>query len=243
TKHNKLYFRVEPLPENVQDAFAKKEIPEMRVKKKDDALWETLQASGFDSQEVKKVRDIYNGCILVDGTRGIVHIGEIQEMVNDMFEDVMSKGPLAGEPAINVKVTLVDAKLHEDAIHRGPAQVYPAVREGIREAMRMAKPMLYEPIQELLFDAPEQYMGEISKLISNKRGQLIDMKQEGAHVLVKGKLPVAEMFGLTSELRSASGGRGSFFLVDQTYEKLPEEYQQKIIQQIKQRKGLADSSE
>ena len=240
-KHNKLYFRVEPLSDEVVKGLQTKDIPELRVKKKDNQLWEKLTGYGMDSQEVRKVRDIFNGCMLVDGTRGIVHIGEIQEMVNDMFEDVMNKGPLAGEPCVNVKVTLVDCKLHEDAIHRGPAQVYPAVRDGIRDAMKMAKPMLYEPVQELLFEAPEQYMGEISKLISNKRGQLLDMKQEGAHVSVKGKLPVGEMFGLTSELRSASGGRGSFFLVDQTFEKLPEELQDKIRGQIRSRKGLTEN--
>ena len=240
-KHNKLYFRVEPLSDEMVKGIQAKDIPEMRVKKKDNALWEKLTGYGMDSQEVRKVRDIFNGCVLVDGTRGIVHIGEIQEMVNDMFEDVMNKGPLANEPSINVKVTLVDCKLHEDAIHRGPAQIYPAVREGIRDAMKMAKPMLYEPVQELLFEAPEEYMGEISKLISNKRGQLLDMKQEGAHVSVKGKLPVGEMFGLTSELRSSSGGRGSFFLINQTFEKLPEELQDKIREQIRSRKGLSEN--
>ncbi len=240
-KHNKLYFTVEPLPDALKEAVINKEIPEMRVKKKDNQLWEKLQECGMDSNEVKKVRDIYNGCLLVDGTRGIVHIGEIQEMVNDMFEDVMAKGPLANEPGINMKVTLVDCKLHEDAIHRGPAQLYPAVRDGIREAIMTAKPMLYEPVQELLFEAPESYMGEISKLISNKRGQLIDMQQEGDHVSVKAKLPVGEMFGLTSELRSASGGRGSFFLISQTFEKLPDELQDKIREQIRSRKGLTEN--
>ena len=80
------------------------------------------------------------GNLLIDGTRGLVHIGEIQELVNDMFEDVMTKGPLANEPCFGVMVRLVDVKLHEDAIHRGPAQVYPAVRDGIREAMRNATP-------------------------------------------------------------------------------------------------------
>jgi elongation factor 2 len=81
-------------------------------------------------------------------------------------------------------------------------------------------------------------MGEISKLIQNKRGQLLDMKQQGNQVTVIGKLPVGEMFGLSSELRSATGGRGVSYLIDQDYEKLPHELQKKIIKQIRQRKGL-----
>jgi elongation factor 2 len=63
-------------------------------------------------------------------------------MIIDMFEDVMQAGPLAREPCVKIKVTLEDLKLHEDAIHRGPAQMYPAVRDSIREAMMTAKPNL-----------------------------------------------------------------------------------------------------
>ena len=64
------------------------------------------------------------------------------------------------------------------------------------------------------------------------------MDQTEDFVSLKAKLPVAEMFGLTSELRSATGGRGSHFIVDQIFEKLPETFQQKIIRQIRERKGL-----
>jgi len=237
-KHNKFYFKVEPLSKEIIESMKKKELPEMRIKKKDNALWDKLQVLGMDAKVARKVRDIYKGNMLVDMTRGIVHIGEIIEMVMDTFEDVMSAGPLAREPCINVKVMLMDVKLHEDAIHRGPAQVYPAVREGIRGAMMLANPVIYEPLQTLQFEAPSDYMGEISKLIANKRGQLLDMQQEGEHVTVKGKLPVGEMFGMTSDLRSATGGRGNHFLVDQSFEKLPNELQEKIIRQIRQRKGL-----
>ncbi len=237
-KHNKFYFKVEPLSNELMEAMRKKELPEMRIKKKDKALWEKLQELGMDAKTARKVRDIYKGNMLIDMSRGIVHIGEVIEMIMDMFEDVMSAGPLAREPCINVKVMLMDVKLHEDAIHRGPAQAYPAIREGIRGAMMLANPVIYEPLQTLQFEAPAEYMGEISKLIANKRGQLLDMQQDGEHITVKGKLPVGEMFGMTSDLRSATGGRGNHFLVDQSFEKLPNELQEKIIKQIRQRKGL-----
>ena len=237
-KHNKFYFKVEPLSREFMEAMRKKELPEMRVKKKDKALWDKLQELGMDGKTARKVRDIYKGNMLIDMTRGIVHIGEVIEMVMDMFEDVMSAGPLAREPCVNVKVMLMDVKLHEDSIHRGPAQVYPAVRDGIRGAMMLANPVIYEPLQTLQFEAPSDNMGVISKLIANKRGQLLDMQQEGEHITVKGKLPVGEMFGMTSDLRSATGGRGSHFLVDQNFERLPNELQEKVIKQIRQRKGL-----
>jgi elongation factor 2 len=242
-KHNKFYFTVEPLSQEMKDSIKAGKIPSGRVKKSSQELWAELEAAGMDTKESRKVRDVFNGSMLVDGTRGIVHIGEVIELVADMFEDVMTKGPLAKEPCIGVKVILDDVKLHEDAIHRGPAQVYPAVREGIRGAMMQANPLMFEPTQVLQFDAPVEFMGEISKLISSKRGQLLDMQQEGAHIAVKGKLPVGEMFGLSSDLRSATEGRGNFFVLDQTFEKLPEELQGKIINQIRSRKGLKGGEE
>ena len=237
-KHNKLYFKVEPLEPEIAAAIKEGKIQNGRVKKKDNETWQAFQEAGMDTKTSRNVRDVFKGNILIDGTRGIVHIGEIIEMVMDMFEDVMNAGTVAREPCFNVKVILDDVKLHEDAIHRGPAQLYPAVREGIRGAMDSARPILFEPVQTMSFEAPADYMGEISKLIQNKRGQLLDMTQEGETVTVKGKLPVAEMFGLASDLRSATGGRGSSFLVDQTFERLPEELQNKVIQRIRERKGL-----
>ncbi|NIA03849.1 MAG: elongation factor EF-2 [Nitrospiraceae bacterium] len=242
-KHNKLKFKVEPLSDKIVYAIKIEEIPEMRLKKKNEGVWKKLEEFGMSSDEARKVKDIYKGNILVDGTRGIVHIGDIMEMVLDMFEDVMNAAPLAREPAIKMKVTLVDATLHEDAIHRGPSQIYPTVRDGIRGAIRTANPVLYEPIQTLRFEIPEDYIGEVSKIVSNKRGQLIDMKDEAGMTTVIAKLPVAEMFGLSSELRSATSGRGTFFLIDQDYEQMPRELQDKVIEQIRTRKGLKVDNE
>jgi elongation factor 2 len=237
-KHNKLYFIAEPVPQSIRDSIKAGEIPEGRIKKKDLILRDKFVALGMETKVADKVKNVYNGNIFIDQTRGEVHIGEIMEMVLDMFEDVMRAGPIAREPGFGMMVSLVDTKLHEDAIHRGPAQLYPAVREGIRESLAQAKPILFEPIQTLRFEAPESYMGEISKLISNKRGQLLEMNQEGALIIVKGKLPVAEMFGLSNDLRSGTGGRGSSSLVDQNFERLPEELQKKVVSQIRNRKGL-----
>jgi elongation factor 2 len=237
-KHNRLYFTVEPMSAALKQAMKEKKIPFMRVKKKDETLWAALQEAGMETKETRNVRNIFNGNILIDDTRGIVQINEILELVNDMFENVMQYGPIANESVMGVIVRLIDAKLHEDAIHRGPAQMYPAVRDGIRAAFNSAGPVLYEPVQTLRFEAPMEFMGEISKLIGNKRGQLLDMQQEQATVTVIGKLPVGEMFGLSSELRSATGGRGSSFVVDQNFELLPYELQPRIIKAIRDRKGL-----
>jgi elongation factor 2 len=104
--------------------------------------------------------------------------------------------------------------------------------------MMQANPLIFEPKQILQIDCPTDYMGEVSKIVSNKRGQLLEMNQEGTQTVIKAKLPVAEMIGWSSDLRSATGGRGNSSLIDQMFEKLPGELQEKIVRQIRERKGL-----
>ena len=240
-KHNHLFFRVDPLEDSIYNAIKKGDLPEMRIKKKDLTIRDTLVECGMDNKTALKVKNIFKGNLFIDMTRGQVHVGEVIDLILDMFEDVIKQGPLAKEPCIKVKISLTDMKLHEDAIHRGPAQMYPAVREGVRGAFMTAKPLIYEPLQIIQIEAPADFLGDISKLISNKRGQLLDAQQEGSTMIIKAKMPVAEMFGWSSDLRSATGGRGSSSLVDQMFEKLPNELQEKVIKQIRARKGLSES--
>ncbi|MBS3135659.1 elongation factor EF-2 [Candidatus Woesearchaeota archaeon] len=240
-KHNKFYFRVEPLEDSVYTLIKSGNIPEGRIKKKSTEMRDALVEAGMDSKDAVRVKDIFKGNMFTDETRGQVHVGEVIDLILDMFEDVMKGGPLAKEPCVKVKVRLTDMSLHEDAIHRGPAQVYPAIRDGIRGAMMLATPVLYEPLQVMRIEAPVEFMGEISKLVSNKRGQLLEMNQEGSLVIAKSKLPVGEMFGWSSELRSATEGRGNSSLMDQMFEKMPMELQERIKAQLKERKGLTDA--
>ena len=238
-KHNKLYFRVEPLEDDVAQGIKDDKMGHGRFKKKDPEVISFLRDEcDWDTKTAQSVRAECNGNIFMDNTRGIVHINEIMELLLDMFEDVMKAGPLAKEPCVNVKVRLMDCTLHEDAIHRGPAQMYPAVREGIRGAMMQAGPLLYEPLQVTRIEVPNEYVGEISKLVSSKRGQLLEMNQEGDVNVIIAKLPVGELFGWSNALRSGTGGRGSSSLVDQSFEVLPRELQDKIRAQIVERKGL-----
>ena len=240
-KHNDFFIRVEPLEDGAYQAIRKGEIPEERIRQKDvEKYAKLLSEVGMDYDEAKRIKEVYKDNMFLDVTRGIVQINEVIELVMDAFEQAMDKGPLAGEPVFKTKVKLTDARLHEDAIHRGPGQVYPAVRDAIREAMKEANVVLYEPVMIIQIDVPQDYMGSVMNLLSNRRGQVLDMQQENETTVIIAKLPVAESFGFTAELRSATGGRGVWFVKEQIYEKVPRELQDKIVKEIKQRKGLKD---
>ncbi|MBS3080298.1 elongation factor EF-2 [Candidatus Pacearchaeota archaeon] len=240
-KHNLFFIEVEPLEDEVYEAIKKREIHEGRTKKKNEELWRKLSELGVSNDEARQYRDIYKDCVFLDKTRGEVHIGEVIEMVMDGVEQVIDAGVLAREPCAKMKISLIDLKLHEDAIHRGPAQVYPAVRDSMRMSINSATPVLLEPIQTLLFEGPLANMGDMTKLIQSKRGQILDIQQGAGHVAIKSKLPVAEMIGLASEIRSTTEGRGTFSMVDQSFERVPPNIQPEVIREIRQRKGLAEN--
>jgi len=240
-KHNSFFIKVDALDDKVYEAIKSGEIPEGRVKKKNKIIFDTFSNLGWSGDEIRDVRNIYKGNVFLDETRGEVHIGEVIEMVLDAFEKVMDQGPLAREPCMKMKISLVDIKLHEDAIHRGPAQVYPAVRDAIKNSMVKTNPVLLEPLQVHLIEMPDKFLGTITKLVGSKRGQMIDVNQEGSIVQMKAKLPVAEMLGWSNDLRSATEGRGSSSLLDQQFERIPSGIQDEIIKRIRERKGLGEN--
>jgi elongation factor 2 len=240
-KHNLFFLQVEPLEDEVYQAIKKRELPERRVKKKDEEIWKKLSELGVPNDEARRYRHIYKDCVFLDKVKGEVHMDEVISMILDGFEQVVNAGVLSREPCMKLKVSLVDIKLHEDAIHRGPAQVYPAVRDAIRMSVNSAGACLFEPIQTLLVEGPIDHMGDLTKLIQSKRGQVVDIDQGPGHVAIKTKLPVAEMIGLASDIRSATEGRGTFSMVDQSFEKVPANIQPDVIRKIRSRKGLKDN--
>ena len=240
-KHNSFFIKVAPLENEIYEAIRNGDLPEGRLKKKNQEIAEVLSKFGWDGDDIRNVKDIYKGNLFLDETRGEVHIQEVMEMVLDAFEMVMDQGPLAREPCMKMKVSLADIKLHEDAIHRGPAQVYPAVREGIKGSMKDADASLLEPLQVHVIEVPDTYIGTITKLVGSKRGQTLDIEQEGSVIKIKAKMPVAEMLGWSNDLRSATEGRGSSSLLEQEFDKAPAGMKDEIIRRIRDRKGLSEN--
>jgi elongation factor 2 len=238
-KHNKFYIVVEPLPEKVWRAISEGDISSTRLKKRDQKLEKELQELGLDKNESRKVVDIWGPNMLINATRGIVHLHEVVEYVVTGFREVMDYGPLAREKVFGLKVKLMDTKLHEDSIHRGPAQVIPAVRTAIKNAMLMADAKLLEPVQKIRIDTPQDTMSTITALVQSKRGKVLEVSQERNMSILTCKLPVSGMFGFTDELRSASSGRGFWSLMDSFFENLPKSLKEQTILDIRKRKGMA----
>jgi elongation factor 2 len=234
-RHNKFYFEVEPLGADVVEKIKSEEIT---VGKDKVLMRDKLIEAGMDKLEAKNVVNIIEGNVLVDMTKGIQYLRETMELIQEGFEDVMLKGPLAREKCRGVKVKLMDVKLHEDSIHRGPAQVIPAVRSAILAAMLLARATFHEPVQEVFINIPQNLLGNVTREIQGRRGQILDIKTEGDMVSLQSEAPVAEMFGFAGDIRSATEGRALWSTEFAGFNPIPQNLFGEKVMEVRKRKGM-----
>jgi len=236
-KHNRFYFEVEPLPENIVNALRNNEIPSDARKHKDEVM-KKLQELGWEKDIAKGVFHIYGTCIATDTTKGIQNLFETKELVKEAIDEVMVRGPRGQEPVAGMLMRLVDAKLHEDAVHRGPAQTIPAVRNSIYGAMTVSGTTLLEPMQKVVVQVPQDKMGDVTREMGQRRATIVDMKTEGDAVTIESTAPVAEMFGFASAIRGATGGRALWSTENIGFQPLPPHLLEGVTRKIRERKGL-----
>ena len=238
-RHNRFYIETEPLPDDVTQAMREGVFGDGAVRNQDaKEVGNKFAEFGMDKNLMRKVYAIHGTNVLVNDTKGIQNLHETRELIIEGFNDVCKKGPVAEEPLMGVMVRLVDAKLHEDAIHRGPAQTIPAVRNAIKGALLRSKSGIFEPMQNIRIDAPNDVIGGVTREVTTRRGVIEDMPVEGGTASVIGKMPVAESFGFSNDIRAATQGRAIWNTENSGYVPLPINLFDKVTSEIRERKGL-----
>ena len=238
-RHNRFFIEVEPLSAEVVDALRDGHFGDGTVRDKDSkATGDKFAEFGMDKDMMRKIYAINGTNVLVNDTKGIQGLHETRELIIEAFNEVCKKGPVAEEPVTGMMVRVVDAKLHEDAIHRGPAQTIPAVRNGIKGAMLRGRTVIMEPMQKAFVSVPNDWLGQVTREVTNRRGIIEDMPSEGEVTTVVGVLPIAETFGFSNDIRAASQGRAVWNTENLGFEKLPEHLFDKVVGDIRTRKGL-----
>lgn len=236
-KHNKFYISVEPLNEQTIELIANGTIREDMDSKemakilRDQADW--------DYDEAKRIIAVdENVNLFVDMTSGIQHLREIMDTLLQGFRLAMREGPLAHEPIRGLKVVLHDAVVHEDPAHRGPAQIYPAVRNAIFAGFLTSRPTLLEPLQKLDIRVPIDLVGNVTAVLTRKRGKILNMTQVGNVARILAEIPVADSYELASDLRGATGGRAFWGTEFSRWAPVPDSLLMDVIMKIRERKGL-----
>lgn len=236
-RHNRFYLELEPVDPAIVKMIRDGEISmtQQAIERRD-----ALVAAGMDKDEAKNLRAIEGTNLFIDMTKGVQYLNETMELVLDGWREALRGGPLADELVQNLKIRLVDVKLHEDAIHRGPAQVIPAVRSAVKAGLLLGGDSLLEPIQKLQITVPTEQMGAATSQIQGRRGQVFDMLSEGDTMTIVGRAPVAELFGFAGDIRSATEGRAMWSTEFAGFELVPAGIVTDVVKAIRKRKGLKE---
>ncbi|OPY30866.1 MAG: Elongation factor 2 [Methanomassiliicoccales archaeon PtaU1.Bin124] len=237
-KHNRFFIEAMPLEEAVVKAIKSGDINSSAKIKDPKALAKQLQDLGMDKDEAKSVVCFKEDNVFLDMTKGIQNLNETIELCKQAFDEAMSVGPLAQERVAGMKIRLVDAKLHEDSVHRGPGQVIPATRSAIYGAMCLGERILLEPMQKIFINVPQDMMGDVTRELQSRRSTIEDINSEGDNAIVVARAPVAEMFGFASAIRGATQGRALWSTENSGFVRLPTELQKTVVASIRKRKGL-----
>ena len=143
------------------------------------------------------------------------------------IKDAMGSGVLAGFPVVGVKVALVDGSFH--SVDSSDLAFEQAARIAVEKACKGAGPVLLEPVMWLQVIVPEANFGAVQGNLLGKRGSITNCRVHGNMRVIDAKVPLAEMFGYSSEIRSATAGRGTFTMEPLSYEKVPEQIVKQII--------------
>ena len=172
------------------------------------------------------------GYEFVNEIKGGVIPKEYIPAVDKGIQEAMQGGVLAGYPVEDVKVTLYDGSYHE--VDSSEMAFKIAGSMAFKEAAKKANPVLLEPIMKVEVEVPEEFMGDVIGDLNRRRGQVNSMDERGGNKIVDAFVPLAEMFGYSTDLRSATQGRATYSMEFDHYEEVPKNVAEEI---IKKRNG------
>ena len=147
--------------------------------------------------------------------------------VGEGIEEAMKSGLLGGFPVVGVHANVYDGSYHE--VDSSEMAFHIAGSMAFKEAMQKASPVLLEPIMKVEVTTPEDYMGDVIGDINSRRGRIEGMEDIGGGKMIRGYVPLAEMFGYATDLRSRTQGRGNYSMFFEKYEPVPKSVQEKVL--------------
>ena len=156
---------------------------------------------------------------------------EYIQPTNQGIQQALDAGVLAGYPTVDVKVSLVDGQYHD--VDSSEMAFKIAGQMAFKKAAEMAKPVLLEPIMGVEVVTPDEYMGDVMGDLSSRRGRIEGMEARGNTQVVRAQIPLSEMFGYSTDLRSRTQGRATYTMQFHSYQQVPEVISQEIIKRVR----------
>jgi len=171
------------------------------------------------------------GYEFVDAIKGGVVPREYISSVDKGIQEAMDTGVLAGYPVVDFKVSLVDGSYHE--VDSSEMAFKIAGSMGFKEGCSKAGPVLLEPVMAVEVVVPDDYMGDVIGDLNSRRGRIMGMESRGGAQVVNSMVPLAQMFGYSTDLRSATQGRATYSMTFDHYEQVPKSVAEEIVAKVK----------
>jgi elongation factor G len=171
------------------------------------------------------------GFEFIDKTKGGTIPKEFIKPAEMGIKDAMQSGEVAGYPVVDIKAILLDGSYHE--VDSSEMAFRIAASKAFREAMKKCLPILLEPVMDVEVVAPDEYMGEVIGDLNSRRGKILSLTLRNKNRIIKAEVPLAEMFGYATDLRSKTQGRATFTMQFKKYEPTPGRIADEIIERFK----------
>lgn len=236
--HNRWLVHVEPLDEKTIELIRGGKISnDMDSKTRASIL---QKEAGWEAKRARRIWHIEDTNILVDATTGVQRLDNIKAYIIQTFIDFCRGATLAKEPLMNALFTITDATVHVDPAHTGFTEIMQMVLAGLHVTFLTSEPHLLEPMLIIDIKTPSEFVGNMSKVITQHRGVILEMTQEGENTRIRGKIPTAETINLADEIRSNSSGKAFFGYEFSGFEQVPQNLEEELIVSIRKRKGLSE---
>ncbi|PWM33103.1 MAG: elongation factor G, partial [Coriobacteriia bacterium] len=143
------------------------------------------------------------------------------------IQEALETGVIAGYPVVDIKVKLIDGSYHE--VDSSEAAFKIAGSMAIKDALKKSDPVLLEPVESVEVETPEQYMGDVMGNLTSRRGKIEGMEDRFGSKVIRAKVPLGEMFGYATDLRSQTQGRASYTMQFDSYEPVPKSVRDEIV--------------
>jgi elongation factor 2 len=235
--HNRLMINVQPLNEATIKLIKSGKITNDQDRRERAILLQ--EEGGWEAKVARRIWHIQDTNMIIDATTGVQRLDNIKQYIIQVFIDFCNGATLAKEPLMGSLFIITDATVHVDPAHTGFTEIFQMCLAAYHTTFLTSEPQLLEPMLIIDIKVPSDYVGNMSKVITQHRGIILDMIQEGESTRIRGKIPTAETIDLADEIRGSSSGRAFFGYEFTGFERVPVNLEEEIIESIRVRKELA----
>ena len=235
--HNRIMLHVEPMNQEAVNLIKSGKVHNDQERRERAQILQ--QEAGWEAKQARRIWFIKDTNVLIDATTGVQRLDNIKAYIIQIFFDFCEGATLAKEPLMASRFIITDATVHVDPAHTGYTEIMQMCLAAFHTTFLTAEPQLLEPMLIVDIKVPNDYVGNMSKVITQHRGIILDMTQEGESTNIRGKLPTAETIDIADEIRGSSSGRAFFGYQFLGFERVPTNLEPETIESIRVRKELA----